>query len=83
MPGIEPSSSDSWCFAMKSSKPSRRGGDLFRERLDAIIDMGHPMVRLGELAPWPDFDEAFGRFYKSAGRPAKPTRLMVGHRLHR
>jgi IS5 family transposase len=24
------------------------------------------------------FDEAFGRFYRPVGRPAKPTRLMVG-----
>lgn len=63
---------------MRPSKPSRRGGDLFRERLDAIIDMGHPLVRLGELVPWSDFDEAFGRFYKPVGRPAKPTRLLVG-----
>jgi IS5 family transposase len=63
---------------MRPSKPSRRGGDLFRERLDAIIDMGHPLVRLGELVAWADFDEAFGRFYKPVGRPAKPTRLMVG-----
>ena len=78
MPGIESLSSDSWCFPMKPSKPSRRGGDLFRERLDAIIDMGHPLVRLGELVPWGGFDEAFGRFYKPVGRPAKATRLMVG-----
>lgn len=63
---------------MRPSKPSRRGGDLFRERLDAIIDMGHPLVRLGELVSWSDFDEAFGRFYKPVGRPAKPTRLLVG-----
>ena len=63
---------------MRPSKPFRRGGDLFRERLDAIIDMSHPLVRLGELVPWSDFDAAFGRFYKPVGRPAKPTRLMVG-----
>jgi len=27
---------------------------------------------------WSRFDEAFGRFYRPIGRPAKPTRLMVG-----
>jgi IS5 family transposase len=63
---------------MKPSKPSRRGGDLFRERLDAIIDLGHPLARLTGLVPWGDFEESFGRFYKPLGRPAKPTRLMVG-----
>ena len=33
----------------------------FRERLDAIIDLKHPLVRLAELVPWSDFDLAFGR----------------------
>ncbi|MEM9111895.1 MAG: IS5 family transposase [Planctomycetota bacterium] len=62
-------------------KPVRRGRsnpDLFRERLDAIIDMRHSLVRLAALIPWPAFDESFGKFFKPIGRPAKPTRLMVG-----
>ena len=63
---------------MGPSKQSRGGRDLFRERLDAIIDLQHPLVRLAGLVPWPDFDAAYGRFYKPLGRPAKPTRLMVG-----
>lgn len=63
---------------MEPSKQSRGGKDLFRERLDAIIDLKHPLVRLAGLVPWSDFDEAFGRFYKPLGRHAKPTRLMVG-----
>ena len=52
--------------------------DLFRERLEAIIDPRHALVRLAGLVPWSRFDEAFGRFYRPIGRPAKPTRLMVG-----
>ena len=63
---------------MGPSKQFRSGHDLFRERLDAIIDLKHPLVRLCELVPWSDFDAAFGRFYKPIGRPAKATRLMVG-----
>ncbi len=63
---------------MEPSKQSRDGKDLFRERLDAIIDLKHPLVRLAALVPWSDFDAAFGRFYKPVGRPAKATRLMVG-----
>lgn len=62
-------------------KPVRRGRsnpDLFRERLDAIIDMRHSLVRLATLIPWSAFDESFGKFFKPIGRPAKPTRLMVG-----
>ena len=65
-------------FLMKPARPGCASGDFFRERLDAIIDMRHPLVRLGEVMPWPDFDESFGKFYKAIGRPAKPTRLMVG-----
>ena len=41
-------------------------------KLAAIIDMRHPLVHLGGLMPWADFDESFGRFYKPLGRPAKP-----------
>ncbi len=64
MPGIDPRGHDSWCFPMEPSKQSRGGKDLFRERLDAIIDLRHALVRLAGLVPWSDFDEAFGRFYK-------------------
>ncbi len=63
---------------MEPTRPGRASGDLFRERLDAIIDMRHSMVRLADLVPWADFDQRFGAFYKPLGRPAKPTRLMVG-----
>ena len=63
---------------MEPSKQSRGGEDFFRERLDAIIDLKHPLVRLACLVPWSDFDEAFGHLYKPIGRPAKSTRLMVG-----
>jgi hypothetical protein len=48
---------------MKPSKPSRQTADLFRERLDAIIDREHALVRLGRLVPWADFDSGFGTFY--------------------
>lgn len=62
---------------MPSSGPSRDKSDLFRERLDALLNMRHPLVRLSGFMPWARFDEAFDRFYRPVGRPAKPTRLMV------
>lgn len=62
---------------MPPSGPSRDKNDLFRERLDAVLNMRHPLVRLSGLMPWVRFDEAFDRFYRPVGRPAKPTRLMV------
>lgn len=51
---------------------------MFRERLEAIIAPRHPLVRLAGLIPWASFDAAYGRFFRPLGRPAKPTRLMVG-----
>lgn len=63
---------------MLPTRPSSNKNDLFRGRLDSIINMRHPLVRLSGLMPWARFDEAFGRFYRPVGRPAKPTRLMVG-----
>ncbi|MDD9928984.1 MAG: IS5 family transposase [Rhodospirillaceae bacterium] len=63
---------------MKPSTPSRRSGDLFRERLDHIIDLAHPLVRLASVVPWARLDAAFGAFFRPLGRKAKPTRLLVG-----
>src|SRR5215472_11832632 len=65
-------------FAMRPTRPLSGKSDLFRERLEVIIDPHHALVRLAGLVPWSCFDEAFGRFYRPIGRPAKPTRLMVG-----
>ena len=62
----------------KHSRGGQGGQDLFRERLDAIIDLKHPLVRLAGFVPWAEFDTAFGRFCKPIGRPAKATWLMVG-----
>jgi IS5 family transposase len=53
-------------------------GDLYRSRLDQILDHRHELFRLAGLIEWEKFDQAFGRFYRPLGRPAKPTRLMVG-----
>ncbi len=53
-------------------------GDLYRSRLDQILDQRHELVRLASLIDWDRFDHEFGRFYRPLGRPAKPTRLMVG-----
>ena len=63
---------------MRPCEPSSGKNDLFRERLDAIINSRHPLARLSGLMAWSRFDEAFGHFYRPIGRPAKPTRLMVG-----
>lgn len=63
---------------MRPTRPHSGKHDLFRERLDAMINMKHPLVKLAKVIDWAGFDQAFGGFYRPVGRPAKPTRLMVG-----
>jgi IS5 family transposase len=56
--------------------------ELFRSRLENIVDARHPLVRLAGLIDWQQFEAAFGALYKDGiGRPALPTRLMVGLHL--
>src|ERR1700678_880298 len=53
--------------------------DLFRSRLDQIIDMKHPLVTLGRTVDWEFLEERFGAVYTDdPGRPPLPTRLMAG-----
>ena len=53
--------------------------DLFRSRLDQIIDMKHPLVTLGRTVDWGFLEGRFGEVYTDdPGRPPLPTRLMAG-----
>ena len=53
--------------------------DLFRSRLDQIIDMRHPLVTLGRTVDWGFLEQRFGEVYDDdPGRPPLPTRLMAG-----
>jgi IS5 family transposase len=53
--------------------------DLFRSRLDQIIDRKHPLVTLGRTVNWGFLEERFGEVYTDdPGRPPLPTRLMAG-----
>lgn len=63
-------------------RPSRKeldgSGDLFRARLDQIINMRHELVRLAGEIDWEWIDEELSTFYRDTGRPAVPTRFMIG-----
>ena len=62
--------------------PNAAGQDLFRSRLENIVDDRHELIRLARLIGWARFDEAFGGLYvDKTGRPALPTRLMAGLHL--
>jgi len=54
-------------------------GDLFRSRLDQIIDMKHAQVKLAQAIDWRFLEGRFGEVYTDKpGHPPLPTRLMAG-----
>lgn len=55
------------------------GQDLFRARLDQIIDLDHELAKLARAIDWRFLEEKFGAAYTDRpGRPPLPTRLMAG-----
>jgi transposase, IS5 family len=53
--------------------------DMFRARLDQIIDMEHALVKLARAIDWRFLEAKFGAVYADGvGRPPLPTRLMAG-----
>lgn len=52
---------------------------LFEQRLDSMLDRKHPLFQLANKINWKNFDEKLGAIFVSkTGRPATPTRLIVG-----
>jgi transposase, IS5 family len=52
--------------------------DLFRSRLDQIIDLKHPLVALARTLDWGFLEGRFGEVYTDdPGHPPLPTRLMA------
>ena len=56
-------------------------GDLFRARLDQIIDMRHELARLADAIDWAWIDGALAGRFGLEGRPATEARFMVGFLL--
>jgi IS5 family transposase len=53
--------------------------DLFKARLDQIVDMSHALAKLSRAIDWRFLEERFGAVYADVpGRPPLPTRLMAG-----
>ncbi len=56
-----------------------RQKDLLRPALEAIIDLGHPLVRLAAQIDWSFLDGRFGSVCQPGpGQPGLPTRLVAG-----
>jgi transposase, IS5 family len=53
--------------------------DLFKARLDQILNGQHALVKLARLIDWRFLEERFGAVYSDGpGSPPLPTRLMAG-----
>jgi IS5 family transposase len=55
-----------------------RHDDLFRARLDQIINMKHELVVLADKIEWAWLDEQLAESFSDQGRPAEPVRFMLG-----
>ena len=52
--------------------------ELFRPRLDELLKMSHPLIRLSHLIPWQVIERHFSiHFVSTRGRPALPPRMIA------
>jgi len=59
----------------QSAQPQR---ELFQIDLEQLIDMSHPLVRLGHGMDWLSFEQTLGgTYHPTQGAPGISTRLMV------
>jgi IS5 family transposase len=64
---------------MRPKKHATTGeSDLFRARLDQIINMKHELVQLAGKLDWDWLDNQIAPLFSDQGRPATPTRFMIG-----
>lgn len=64
---------------MRPRAPNRElTDDLFRARLDQIINMRHELVRLGERIDWAWLDAEIAPCFAREGRPGVSSRYMLG-----
>src|SRR5262245_47852804 len=52
--------------------------DLFRARLDQIIDMKHELVQLAGKLDWDWLDDEIAPLYSDKGRPGIEIRFVIG-----
>jgi IS5 family transposase len=65
--------------AMRPKKHRATGShDLFRARLDQIINMKHELVLLAGKVDWDWIDGEIAPLYSENGRPGIATRFMIG-----
>src|SRR5471030_269973 len=55
-----------------------KSGDLFRARLDQIINLNHELAQLAEKVDWDWIDGEIAPLYSDKGRPGIETRFAIG-----
>jgi transposase, IS5 family len=64
---------------MRPKKPQTTGeDDLFRARLDQIINLKHELVQLAGKTDWDWIDLEIAPLYSDTGRPGIETRFIIG-----
>jgi IS5 family transposase len=64
---------------MRQKKHETTGaGDLFRARLDQIINLKHELVQLAGKIDWAWIDGEIAPLFSDKGRPATSTRFVIG-----
>jgi hypothetical protein len=57
---------------------TRGSGDLFRARLDQIINMRHELAQLAGKIDWDFIEGEIAPLYSDSGRPGIATRFVIG-----
>ncbi len=65
-------------FMRPKQQQKVRHDDLFRARLDQIINLKHELVVLAERIDWAWLDDELAGCFSDHGRPAEPVRFMIG-----
>src|SRR6187200_876611 len=55
-----------------------KSGDLFRARLDQIINLKHELAQLADSIDWDWIDDEIAPLYSEKGRPGIETRFAIG-----
>lgn len=64
---------------MRPKKPeTARSSDLFRARLDQIINLKNELAQLAGQIDWDFIDGEIAPLYSDKGRPGIPTRFVIG-----
>jgi IS5 family transposase len=78
----QPASCDSIAASEDAMRPKKHEttgeGDLFRPRLDKIINMKHELVQLAGKIDWGWIDGEIAPLYSDKGRPGIETRFVIG-----